>query len=197
MLELQGSAVEHNCRLVVTGDSIIAFGGRIVVQIWMARLSDSAAKYPQVSVFVSLLQAFLLIGLLAACAMSCSLGGWAGLVIANVFLFAAFLYWRRSTWLAAFHLARSFMGLSFGLGLATDKREGDRRDPHSLEGSPVPSSASPPPSVSRVSSPLVSSSGSPLGLSDSPSGTSLFFISLVLFELMLLSGFLDRAQATN
>ena len=44
-------------------------------------------------------------------------------------------------------------------------------------GSLVPSSASPPPSVSRVSSPLVSSSGSPLGLSDSPSGTSLFFIS--------------------
>jgi hypothetical protein len=36
-----------------------------------------------------------------------------------------------------------------------------------------------------------------LGLSDSPSGTSLFFISLVLFELMLLSGFLYRAQATN
>jgi hypothetical protein len=34
-------------------------------------------------------------------------------------------------------------------------------------------------------------------LSDSPSGTSLFFISLVLFELMLLSGFLYRAQATN
>jgi hypothetical protein len=34
---------------------------------------------------------------------------------------------------------------------------------HSLEGSVVPSSASPPPSVSRVSSPLVSSSGSPLG----------------------------------
>ena len=65
---------------------------------------------------------------------------------------------------------------------------------HSLEGSLVPSSASPPPSVSRVSSPLVSSSGSPLGLSDSPSGTSLFFISLVLFELMLLSGFLYRAQ---
>jgi len=66
-----------------------------------------------------------------------------------------------------------------------------------LEGSLVPSSASPPPSVSRVPSPLVSSSGSPLGLSDSPSGTSLFFISLVLFELMLLSGFLYRAQATN
>jgi hypothetical protein len=34
------------------------------------------------------------------------------------------------------------------------------------------------PSVSRVSSLVVSSSGSPLGLSDSPSGTSLFFISL-------------------
>ena len=64
---------------------------------------------------------------------------------------------------------------------------------HSLEGSLVPSSASPPPSVSRVSSPLVSLSGSPLGLSDSPSGTSLFFISLVLFELRLLSGFLWRA----
>jgi hypothetical protein len=51
---------------------------------------------------------------------------------------------------------------------------------HSLSGSLVSSSASPPPSVSRVSSPLVSSSGSPLGLSDSPSGTSLFFISSVV-----------------
>jgi hypothetical protein len=69
-----------------------------------------------------------------------------------------------------------------------------------FEGSLVPSSASPPPSVSRVSSPLVSSSGSPLGLSDSPSGTSLFFISLVLFALMLLSGFLrlhNRSQAES
>jgi hypothetical protein len=58
---------------------------------------------------------------LAAGAISCSLGGWAGLVIASVFLFAVFLYWRRST------LARSFMGLRFGLGPATDKK--GRRSP--------------------------------------------------------------------
>jgi hypothetical protein len=56
---------------------------------------------------------FLLIGLvslvhpslcgdsLVSSAMSCSLGGWASVAVASVFLCAALLYWRRSSWLAA------------------------------------------------------------------------------------------------
>jgi hypothetical protein len=55
---------------------------------------------------------FLLIGLvslirtplsgdsLASSAMSCSIGGWASVAVASAFLFAAFVYRRRFSWLA-------------------------------------------------------------------------------------------------
>ena len=31
----------------------------------------------------------------------CAIGGWAGLAAGSIFFVAAFLYWRRSSWLAA------------------------------------------------------------------------------------------------
>jgi hypothetical protein len=38
---------------------------------------------------------------LAFSAMSCVIGGWASIAVASVFLFAALLYLRRPSWLAA------------------------------------------------------------------------------------------------
>jgi hypothetical protein len=37
-------------------------------------------------------------------AMSCSIGGWASMAVASVFLFAAFLYWNRYSLVTAFPL---------------------------------------------------------------------------------------------
>jgi hypothetical protein len=38
---------------------------------------------------------------LAYSAMSCSIGGWASMAVASVFLSAAFVYWNRYSWLTA------------------------------------------------------------------------------------------------
>jgi hypothetical protein len=38
---------------------------------------------------------------LASSAMGCSIGGWASMAVASVFLFAAFVYWSRYSWLTA------------------------------------------------------------------------------------------------
>jgi hypothetical protein len=38
---------------------------------------------------------------LAFSAMSSAVGGWASIAVASAFLFAAFVYWRRHSWLAA------------------------------------------------------------------------------------------------
>ena len=37
---------------------------------------------------------------IAFSAMSCIIGGWTSMATAGVFLFAAFVYWRRYSWLA-------------------------------------------------------------------------------------------------